>query len=111
MKLVGFRFRFPSWPMPGGGFSGGRGPIAGGLFSGVNLASVGDKDSWKAALSVMSLGIEMGVAVAVGYFAGDWLDRKLGTAPWLMYVFLVLGIAASFRALWRTARKHWNDGE
>lgn len=87
-------------------------PLAAGLASGVNLASGSKKSPWKSALAVMSVGIEMGVAVSVGYFAGSWLDNRFGTTPWLMYLLLVLGIAAAFRGLWRTARKYWNsDGE
>lgn len=73
------------------------------------MVAGGDRNPWKAALGVMSIGIEMGVAVAVGWFAGSWLDARLGTSPWLMYLFLALGIAAAFRGLWRTARRYWND--
>jgi hypothetical protein len=32
---------------------------------------------------------------------GIWLDRKAGTAPWLMLLFLGFGFAAGIRAVWR----------
>ncbi|OGW42095.1 MAG: hypothetical protein A2132_05135 [Nitrospirae bacterium RBG_16_43_11] len=34
---------------------------------------------------------------AVGFFIGDYLDRKFGTAPWLMFFFIVIGFVASIR--------------
>ena len=52
-----------------------------------------------------SIGLEMAAATAIGWFIGDWLDGKLGTRPWLMIVFLVLGVTAGFRGLWRVARE------
>ena len=46
-----------------------------------------------------AIGLEMGVSVIVGLLFGYWLDGKLGTAPWLMIVFVALGFAAGVRAL------------
>lgn len=63
--------------------------------------------AWKAATAVASLGIEMAIEVVIGYWLGVWLDEKFGSEPWLMYVFLVLGIAAAFRSLWRTSKRYW----
>ena len=34
---------------------------------------------------------------AVGFFIGDYIDRKLGTAPWFMLFFVVIGFVASIR--------------
>jgi len=71
------------------------------------MAAERDTGPWKSALMVASVGIEFAVAVGIGYWVGDWLDGKLGTRPWLMYLFLGCGIAAGFRGFWRTARKYW----
>jgi ATP synthase protein I len=60
---------------------------------------------WRAALRYSALGLEMGVAVVIGYGLGWWLDRKLGTRPYLTIVLLLLGIAAGFRGLIRAARE------
>jgi ATP synthase protein I len=57
------------------------------------------------AAGAASLGLEMGAAVAIGLAIGWWLDSRLGTAPWLMLVFLLLGIAAGFKGVYTTARK------
>lgn len=56
-------------------------------------------------LSVGSTGLEMGLAVLVGWGMGYWLDSKLETAPYLMFLFLGFGIAAAFKALFRAARQ------
>jgi ATP synthase protein I len=57
------------------------------------------------ALSVGSLGLEMGLAVFVGWWIGQWLDGRFGTKPYLMLVFLMCGIAAAFKALFRAAKQ------
>lgn len=50
-----------------------------------------------------SLGLAFPIAVVIGYFFGRWLDRVLGTAPWMMAVFSIFGIAAGFLNALRTA--------
>ena len=52
-------------------------------------------------LSATSVGIEMAVAVVLGIFLGMWLDKQLGTTPWMMIVWLVAGFAAGLRAVFR----------
>jgi ATP synthase protein I len=56
-----------------------------------------------------SLGLEMGVAVAIGAGIGYALDRALGTKPWLLLVFLLFGIAAGFKGVIEAARKASGD--
>lgn len=48
-----------------------------------------------------SLAIEMVAAVGVSVFIGWWLDRWLGTTPWGLVGFILLGIAA---AMWSAIR-------
>lgn len=48
-----------------------------------------------------SLAIEMVAAVGVCVFIGWWLDRWLGTAPWGLVGFILLGIAT---AMWSAIR-------
>lgn len=59
---------------------------------------------WKSA-QLASVGLEMGLAVLIGWGIGSWLDRRLGTAPWLMILFLLFGSAAGFKALIELARE------
>ena len=44
-----------------------------------------------------SLGLSVALAIFIGLGIGIWLDRKFDTAPWLMLIFLILGIIAGFR--------------
>ena len=53
------------------------------------------------AAQLASLGIEMGLAVLLGWFVGQWLDNRWGTDPWLMLVFTLFGVAAGFKAVLR----------
>jgi ATP synthase protein I len=53
------------------------------------------------ALSASSVGLEMGLAVIIGLMFGYWLDRELGTSPWMMLLFLGFGLVAGFRGVIR----------
>lgn len=44
-----------------------------------------------------SLGISMVAATFIGLAMGYYLDRWLGTSPWLTLIFLVFGIVSGFR--------------
>ena len=52
-----------------------------------------------------TIGLEMGLAVAVGVGIGYYLDKWLGTDPWLLIVFLLFGIVAGFRSLYRALKR------
>lgn len=56
-------------------------------------------------LSASSAGLELGIAVGLGALFGVWLDGRLGTQPWLMVVFLVLGLVAGFRGVLRAVAR------
>ncbi len=58
-----------------------------------------------AAARLASVGIEFSVSTIVGLLGGQWLDKKLGTQPYLMLVGLVVGIFAGGRSLLAAARK------
>jgi len=63
------------------------------------------------ALSASSVGLELGIAVMVGLFGGMWLDNRFGTTPWLMLVFLVLGLVAGFRNVLRAVERAERAGD
>ena len=48
-----------------------------------------------------SVGLVLVISTVIGYAFGNWLDKKLGTAPWLMLVFTLIGIAAGFFEMFR----------
>jgi len=52
-----------------------------------------------------SLGFSIALSIFIGLFIGLVLDRTFGTAPWLMFVFLGMGIVAGFRNIIRAMNK------
>src|ERR1044071_6769107 len=56
-------------------------------------------------LSASSVGLELGLSVVFGVLFGRWLDGKLGTTPWMMLLFLALGLVAGFRSLVRAVHR------
>ncbi len=60
---------------------------------------------WRTLGQLSTLGIAMVAAVAIGLAVGYWLDRWLGTTPWLTMVFTLLGIVAAFLNLFRDLKK------
>jgi ATP synthase protein I len=56
-------------------------------------------------LSSASVGLELGLAVMIGLVIGIYMDRALGTTPWLMLLWLGFGFAAGFRGVLRAVRR------
>ncbi len=55
--------------------------------------------------SYSTLGLEMGLSVAVGAIIGYYLDKWLHTEPWLLIIFLIFGAIAGFRSLYRALKR------
>jgi ATP synthase protein I len=45
-------------------------------------------------------GMTFVVAILGGLYLGQWLDRKLGTAPWLLIAGVFVGAGASFYSMY-----------
>lgn len=52
-----------------------------------------------------SIGLILPSSIAVGLFLGYFLDRWLGTAPWLLLSLTVLGIVSGLLSLFRAVKK------
>lgn len=64
---------------------------------------VGREAARTARLSTLaSGGLEFAGAILIGLFGGQWLDRRLGTGPWLVVAGVFVGAAAGFLSLYRT---------
>ncbi len=71
-----------------------------------------DKETRKSAIQMAyasSIGIAMVLAIFGCLFFGNWLDGKLGTAPYLTLLFLFIGIVAGFRNLYVLIRRYFKD--
>ncbi|MEW6663913.1 MAG: AtpZ/AtpI family protein [Thermodesulfobacteriota bacterium] len=61
--------------------------------------------------NLSTVGLTMAFSIGIGALIGFYLDRELGTQPWLMLVFLGFGIAAAFRNLYLMYKKLKNQEE
>ena len=68
-----------------------------------------DKQQRKSLLRELTLfsqiGINMASCVLLGVFAGQFLDRRFNTSPWLLLVFSLAGVAAAYKALFDWAKR------
>ncbi len=66
---------------------------------------------WKGLGSYGTVGLEFALSIVLGLLVGDWADKKLGTAPWLMVLGLTYGVAAGTRALYRALQRANRESE
>lgn len=60
--------------------------------------------NWARSLGdALSLATSFAAAVALGYFAGKYLDTRLGTAPYLMLLMLLAGVATGLKMMYDQA--------
>jgi F0F1-type ATP synthase assembly protein I len=55
--------------------------------------------------NVSTVGLSMAISIGIGALVGHYLDKKFGTAPWLLLIFLGFGVAAAFRNLYIMYKK------
>ena len=58
-----------------------------------------------------ALGLELAIAVVLGLAIGYYLDKWLGTGPWMTVVWIGIGFAAGVRSLYRAALRSGKDLE
>lgn len=68
------------------------------------------KKPWKAYGRYGSLGIELILSMAIGYYGGRWLDGRFGT-HWIAGLGFFLGIYAGFRQIFRAAKRMQAEAE
>ena len=57
----------------------------------------------------LSLPFTLASAPTVGFLVGWFLDRKIGTFPWLTIALLVLGFIGGVREVWRSVSRSESD--
>lgn len=58
-----------------------------------------------------ALGLELAIAVILGLAIGYYLDKWLGTGPWMTVIWMAIGFAAGLRSLFRAALRSGKDLE
>ncbi|ATW25983.1 AtpZ/AtpI family protein [Candidatus Formimonas warabiya] len=71
-----------------------------------------DKDRQKVlqALALVStIGFEMATCVVLGFFAGRFLDQKMGTDPWLMLGGVICGVVVGMIGIYTLVTSFWKE--
>ncbi|MCG8337609.1 MAG: AtpZ/AtpI family protein [Proteobacteria bacterium] len=72
---------------------------------------VNKKSGMMKAMKYSVIGIEMAASVTVGGLIGYWLDTKLGTDPWMFVFWLICGLVAGFRSLYRMSKQFLKESK
>ncbi|MBQ6555483.1 MAG: AtpZ/AtpI family protein [Firmicutes bacterium] len=67
------------------------------------------KDIGRALGLITQVGISMLVPILLCLCVGAFLDRLFGTSPVLMFIFIVLGVAAGFRSVYMLVAQDVNQ--
>jgi F0F1-type ATP synthase assembly protein I len=62
-------------------------------------------DSMRTIGALSTVGFSFVLAIVLGAALGWWLDKWLGTGPWLFLVVFFMGLAAGILNVYRTARR------
>lgn len=60
-----------------------------------------EREQWRQALEMSTLGLMFPIAIGLGFLWGWWMDGMFGTWPWLSAIFSGFGIVAAFINLFR----------
>lgn len=66
-------------------------------------------------MELAGIGLQFGLTIVVFVFVGVWLDRRLGTSPWLMIGCTFAGAGGGIYSMYRRAmaleRDRQDDGQ
>ena len=63
------------------------------------------KSIYRAFALITCMGVSVVICLGLGIFIGWLLDRWLGTTPWLLLVFTLLGILAAVKSMYNMAKR------
>ncbi len=72
------------------------------------------KETIASLMTYGTLGLEMGISLAIGLAMGYYLDRYFGTAPILTIIFMIFGLIAGMRrlyTLWKKMEREEDEGD
>ena len=73
------------------------------------MAGSGKKETFASLLGYSTLGLEMGVSLAIGLAMGYFLDSYFTTKPLLTVIFMLFGIIAGMKRLYTIWKKIEKD--
>jgi ATP synthase protein I len=66
--------------------------------------------AWKM-WDLSSIALSIPSAIAVGMFFGYWLDKWLGTEPWMIIIFTLLGVVSGLMTFIRLVVRYNREDE
>ena len=58
-----------------------------------------------------TIGAEFAAAVVLGYYGGQYIDKKFATGPWFMLAGVLLGILAGTAGVYKTLTGFFRERE
>jgi ATP synthase protein I len=80
-------------------------------FEMVKSMSEDKREVVRSLLSYSSLGLEMGLCVAIGIGMGYFLDRFFHTSPYLTIIFMIFGVLAAMKTIFQLMKKLDKENE
>lgn len=62
---------------------------------------MGDKGSAPSASDFAGIGLQFAASILLFVYAGQWLDRRLGTGPWFLIIGVFVGAGGAFYSMYR----------
>jgi F0F1-type ATP synthase assembly protein I len=69
--------------------------------SALNFCSVTDKGGAPSASEFAGIGLQFAVSIVLFVFAGQWLDRRMGTGPLFLILGAFVGAGGAFYSMYR----------
>ncbi len=70
-----------------------------------------EKSFFRQLLQASTVGLNLVLSTFIGLAIGYGLDSLFHSSPWLTIIFLIIGIMAGFRELFRLAKKQDNGSD
>jgi membrane associated rhomboid family serine protease len=58
-----------------------------------------------------TVGLDLLISMALGYYGGRWLDARVGAQGWVTGAGALLGVIVGFYSLWKASRTMQRDLE
>ncbi len=58
-----------------------------------------------------TIGMELAITVVLGYYGGQYLDKKFATEPWLMLAGVLIGLTAGIVGVYKTLQGFFRERE
>lgn len=68
-----------------------------------------DSETIRAISYFSQIGFTIAATVIVGVLLGKYLDSLLGTSPWLLLIFSLLGLGAAMKAMFNVSYDNKNN--